>query len=181
MADPLKARSRFLSGVLRHNDPPIGVKYDRQGWVDISELLAAAAAHGTVISREELDFVVENNDKKRLTISPDGKRIRAAQGHSINVDLGLAVRLPPAVLYHGTVGKFIGAIRREGLRKMSRHAVHLSATRDTATIVGGRRGRAVVLVIDSFRMNQDGYTFEVSDNGVWLTEHVPLMYIRFPE
>lgn len=181
MIDSVKMRFRFLAGVLRHNSPPIGVTHDRQGWVGVTELLAAAAAHGVVMSREELDFVVDNNDKKRLTISTDGTRIRAAQGHSIDVDLRLAVRVPPTVLYHGTVGKFIGDIRTEGLRKMSRHAVHLSATRETATIVGGRRGRAGVLMIEAFRMNRDGYTFEVSDNGVWLTEHVPAEYIRFPE
>lgn len=154
---------------------------DKQGWVDVSELLAKAAAAGTAISVDELKDIVAQNDKKRFVLSDDATRIRAAQGHSIEVDLKLPVKTPPPVLYHGTVGKFIGAIRKEGLKPMNRHDVHLSPDKETATRVAIRRGKPVILVIETYPLLRDGYQFRVSDNGVWLVGEVPAKYIRFPE
>ncbi|MEU2064640.1 RNA 2'-phosphotransferase [Streptomyces sp. NPDC013455] len=169
--------SKYLSRHLRHQPGRIGLTPDPGGWVEIDALLAAATAHGFRFTREELDHVVATNDKQRFVIE-DG-RIRASQGHSIEVDLGLPPATPPPHLYHGTVPARLAAIRAEGLRPMNRHAVHLSADRETATRVGARRGRPVVLTVDSGTMHRDGHVFHLSANGVWLTAAVPPQYLRF--
>ncbi|MFI6009313.1 RNA 2'-phosphotransferase [Streptomyces sp. NPDC051243] len=171
--------SKYLSKHLRHQPERIGLILDEGGWVEIDTLIAAAAAHGFRFSREELDQVVAANDKKRFAI--EGNRIRASQGHSIDVDLGLPPATPPPYLYHGTVAPNLDAIRSEGLKPMNRHDVHLSADRETATRVGARRGRPVVLCVDADAMHRDGHVFHVSANGVWLTKAVPPEYLRFPE
>ncbi|MFI2431701.1 RNA 2'-phosphotransferase [Streptomyces sp. NPDC018693] len=170
--------SKYLSKHLRHQPERIGLTLDEGGWVEIDALIAAAAAHGFRFTRQELDHVVAANDKKRFAV--EGTRIRASQGHSVDVDLGLPPATPPAYLYHGTVARFLDAIRAEGLRPMNRHAVHLSAERETATRVGARRGRPVVLAVDAGAMHRDGHVFHVSANGVWLTTAVPPEYLRFP-
>ncbi|WP_327316312.1 RNA 2'-phosphotransferase [Streptomyces sp. NBC_01235] len=171
--------SKYLSKHLRHQPERIGLTLDEAGWVEIDELIAACAAHGFPFTRDELDHVVAANDKKRFAI--DGTRIRASQGHSVDVDLGLPSATPPAYLYHGTVARNLDAIRTEGLRPMNRHDVHLSSDRETATRVGARRGRPVVLSVDAGAMHRDGHVFHVSANGVWLTKAVPPRYLRFPE
>ncbi|MFJ4619654.1 RNA 2'-phosphotransferase [Streptomyces sp. NPDC088812] len=171
--------SKYLSKHLRHQPERIGLRLDDGGWVEIETLIAAAAAHGFPITRDELDHVVAANDKKRFAV--EGTRIRASQGHSIEVDLGLPPATPPPDLYHGTTDRCLEAIRAEGLRPMNRHDVHLSPDRETATRVGARRGRPVVLSVDAGAMHHDGYVFHVSANGVWLTKAVPPRYLRFPE
>ncbi|MER6382281.1 RNA 2'-phosphotransferase [Streptomyces sp. NPDC001250] len=171
--------SKYLSKHLRHQPERIGLTLDPAGWVEIDTLIAAAAAHGFRITREELDHVVATNDKRRFAI--EGSRIRASQGHSIEVDLGLPPATPPPYLYHGTVARSLDAIRADGLRPMNRHDVHLSADRETATRVGARRGRPVVLTVDAGAMHRDGHIFRVSANGVWLTRAVPPRYLRFPD
>ncbi|GIH91826.1 RNA 2'-phosphotransferase [Planobispora siamensis] len=171
--------SKYLAKHLRHQPERIGIELDAQGWVQVDTLLAAAAAHGFPISPEELEQVVADNDKRRYAIE-DG-RIRASQGHSVPVELDLPVAEPPAFLYHGTVARNVAAIRAEGLRPMSRHHVHLSPDRETATRVGSRRGRPVVLAVDAGAMHAAGHEFHLSANGVWLVGHVPPPFIRFPD
>lgn len=179
MRPELVNKSRQLARVLRHKPALWGVKLDREGWCQVEDLLAGAVSHGQDFSAEELLEIVETNDKGRFTLSPDGLRIRAAQGHSVPVDLKLRTAVPPPVLYHGTVRKLLPAIRREGLRPMKRHAVHLSETKEAATAVGGRRGVAVVLIVDSYAMNRDGLRFQQAENGVWLVDAVPIRYLNF--
>ncbi|MCK8433847.1 RNA 2'-phosphotransferase [Streptomyces sp. D2-8] len=171
--------SKYLSKHLRHQPERIGLTLDEAGWVEIDTLIAAAATHGFRFTRDELDHVVATNDKRRFAV--EGTRIRASQGHSVEVDLGLSPATPPAYLYHGTIAGSLDAIRAEGLRPMNRHAVHLSPDRETATRVGARRGRPVVLAVDAGAMHRDGHVFQVSANGVWLTQAVPARYLRFPE
>ncbi|WP_217142274.1 RNA 2'-phosphotransferase [Streptomyces sp. AC627_RSS907] len=170
--------SKYLSKHLRHQPGRIGLTLNEAGWVEIDTLIAAAAAHGFPFTREELDHVVATNDKRRFAI--EGTRIRASQGHSVDVVLGLPTATPPPYLYHGTVARNLGAIRSEGLRPMNRHDVHLSADRETAIRVGARRGRPVVLSVDAAAMHRDGHVFHVSANGVWLTQAVPPQYLRLP-
>lgn len=169
--------SKFLSYVLRHKPDAIGVELDEAGWIDIDLLLEECAAHGTAISRVQLDEVVATSDKQRFAISDDGRRIRASQGHSVEVALAYESCTPPDVLFHGTVERVLPAIRAGGLRKMQRHHVHLSVDEETASMVGQRRGRPVILRIDARRMHVDGHRFFISANGVWLTEKVPPEYI----
>ncbi|GAA4076760.1 RNA 2'-phosphotransferase [Nonomuraea soli] len=170
--------SKYLAKHLRHEPERIGLTLDEGGWVTVDTLLEAAGAHGFPITRDELDHVVNTNDKRRYIIT--GERIRASQGHSVEVELGLEAVRPPAILYHGTVGRSLPAIRDEGLRAMSRHHVHLSPDRETAVRVGSRRGVAVVLVVDAGAMHAAGHPFYLSANGVWLTDLVPAEYLRFP-
>ncbi|GLX01475.1 RNA 2'-phosphotransferase [Microtetraspora sp. NBRC 16547] len=170
--------SKYLAKHLRHQPERIGIELDARGWVDVEALLAASAAHGFPISRAELERVVADNDKRRYVI--EGERIRASQGHSVPVDLDLPLTTPPAFLYHGTIGRSVAAIRAQGLRPMGRHHVHLSPDRATATRVGARRGWPVVLVVDAAAMRAAGHEFRVSANGVWLVDHVPPAFIRFP-
>ena len=179
--NPLTQLSRFLSFVLRHDPGSIGLALDPQGWVDIDLLLAQSRAHGEAVSRELIEAVVATSPKQRFAISDDGRRIRASQGHSVAVDLGYEPSEPPELLFHGTAGANLAAIRAGGLQKRSRHHVHLSADVDTARAVGQRHGPPVVLRIASGRMHRDGHAFLRSANGVWLVEHVPPEYIEFPE
>jgi putative RNA 2'-phosphotransferase len=168
--------SRFLSRHLRHKPGDIGLVLDDGGWVDVDVLLEACARHGIVLTKAELEDVVSNSDKQRFAL--EGNRIRANQGHTVEVDLGLAVRRPPAVLYHGTVSASLATIRAEGLKPMGRHDVHLSSDVDTATKVGSRRGKPVVLTVQAEAMHQAGYEFRVSDNGVWLVAEVPPQFLQ---
>ena len=173
--------SRFLSYVLRHNPDAIGLTLDRQGWAKVDELLERARAAGVPLDRATLRRVVAENDKQRFALSPDGERIRARQGHSIPVDLGLPPAQPPEFLYHGTARPNLPSIRRQGLLRGKRHHVHLSPDEATALQVGRRHGEPVVLRIRAGKMHRDGYRFYLTENRVWLTEHVPPRYIDFPD
>jgi putative RNA 2'-phosphotransferase len=170
--------SKFLSKYLRHEPTALGLSLEPGGWVAVEALLAGAGKIGFPISREELDQVVAESDKQRFSFDETGTKIRANQGHSTEVDLQLKEVEPPEQLFHGTVDRFLDAILAEGLKKMDRHDVHLSKDMETATKVGQRRGKPAILVIDSSRMAADGFKFRVSDNGIWLTDHVPPKYIR---
>lgn len=175
----LAGTSRYLAYVLRHHPDAIGVELDRHGWIEVDELLAALDRHGRPMTRELLDEVVAGTDKRRFEL--ENGRIRAAQGHSLPVDLDLPAVTPPPVLYHGTVARFLGRIRADGLEPGRRTHVHLSADRQTASTVGARRGRPVILTIDAAGMHRDGFTFHCAVNGVWLTRHVPPRWITAPE
>lgn len=170
--------SKFLSLHLRHTPAAIGLVLQEGGWVDVAELLAACAKHGTPITPTELKALVAGNDKQRFTFDAEGTRIRAQQGHSVAVDLQLVPAAPPAMLYHGTVPAELPAIRREGLQKMSRHHVHLSPDEETARRVGTRRGKPVLLLVNSAALHAAGGVFYQSGNGVWLVEQVPPQYLR---
>ena len=177
MTDDLTALSRFLAYVLRHHPAAIGVDLDQGGWISIDTLLGAAEHHGHSIDPDTLDQILTTMDKRRFE-TRDGK-VRAAQGHSIPVDLELSPRKPPALLYHGTVERFLARIRTEGLTPRSRTHVHLSPDPGTATVVGARRGDPVILAIRALAMHQDGHTFYQAANGVWLTDRVPPEWIHF--
>lgn len=169
--------SRYLSKHLRHQPERLGLTPEPGGWVGVDELLAACARNGMRISRAQLDEVVAENDKKRFSFDEAGAKIRANQGHSVEVDLQLEPAIPPDVLYHGTGHQTADAIREGGLVKMRRHHVHLSRDVETATRVGARHGRPVVFAVDAKAMQADGYVFYVSDNGVWLVDEVPPRYL----
>jgi putative RNA 2'-phosphotransferase len=175
------ATSKFLSWVLRHAPGEVGLTLDAQGWVTIDDLLAAAAAHGRKLSRADLDEIVAWNPKQRFALSDDHTRIRANQGHSVDVELGYEPATPPEHLFHGTVTAALPDIRAIGLHRMSRHHVHLSADAATARTVGLRRGHPIVLIVAANRMHRDGHAFFLSANGVWLTEHVPPPYLQIPD
>jgi putative RNA 2'-phosphotransferase len=175
-----KRISKFLSLILRHEPERVGLKLDGAGWVSVQELLQAVNKHGVALSVEQLRALVASSDKQRFALSPDGERIRASQGHSIEVDLQYEPQTPPELLYHGTPDRFLDPIRAQGLLKMERHHVHLSPDCETASHVGARRGKPVVLVVRAGEMHRAGHIFYRSANGVWLVEHVPASFIEFP-
>ena len=170
--------SKFLSLILRHKPETVGLTLSPEGWVDTDKLLAQMGTHGVKLTFEELNYIVETNDKQRFSFNPEKTEIRANQGHSVNIDLGLIALAPPEVLYHGTATRFLVAIEKDGLKKMKRNHVHLTASLDTATLVGRRHGKLALLKIDAYKMNRDGFQFFLSDNGVWLTDNVPFAYIQ---
>ena len=166
---------------IRHDPDHLGLELDPAGWCDVTALLEACRSAGHLLDRETLEQVVAGNDKQRFALSPDGSRIRARQGHSVPVELGLEPRTPPELLYQGTVERFLESIRREGLRPMGRHHVHLSADVATAEAVGRRRGKPVILVVRAAALAEEGHEFFLTENGVWLTDRVPTEFLVFPD
>lgn len=180
MANPkLIETSKFLSYVLRHEPEAIGVKLDEQGWASVDELVRQAAISGQYLDEALVEEVVQTSDKKRFTLSEDGLRIRAAQGHSItSVNIDHIEAVPPVVLYHGTAARSLASIRREGLRAGTRHHVHLSSDEATALRVGARHGKPVILLVRADRMHATGFKFFQSYNGIWLTASVPPQFLE---
>jgi len=176
MTTNIVATSRFLSYILRHRPDTIGVHLDEGGWIPVDTLLNALAHHGRPITREMINQLAAGTDKRRFEITND--RIRAAQGHSLQVDLHLPPVAPPSLLYHGTVQRFLARIRDEGLQPRGRTHVHLSADPQSAASVGARRGHPTVLIVDAAGMHRQGYNFYQAANGVWLTKHVPPRWLN---
>lgn len=181
--DELTDVSKFLSLVLRHQPEVIDLRLDENGWADVDELLqkmsiSRQSSGKSAVDRAKLNEVVRTNDKQRFAFSPDGWKIRASQGHSVQVDLKLSPHNPPQFLYHGTIDSNLHSISVNGLQKMSRNHVHLSADTDTATKVAQRYGKPKILRVKALDMKNDGFDFFKSDNGVWLTDYVPSKYVE---
>ncbi len=172
--------SKFLSLILRHRPEKLGIQLDEGGWTDFDELVAAAKSKNIHITREKIEIIVAQDDKQRYSLSDDGERIRANQGHSINISLGLEAIAPPKILYHGTAERFIAGIQKNGLQKKRRTHVHLSGDEETAIKVGQRHGKPVVLIVHAREMHAKGYAFYQAANGVWLTENIPAEFLTFP-
>ena len=172
--------SKFLSLVLRHEPERVGLKLGEAGWVGVEELLQAVNRHGVSLTLDQLKHIVATSDKKRFAFSEDGLRIRASQGHSVEVDLQYPPQMPPETLYHGTAMRFLDSIRLNGLQKMERHDVHLSAETKLTVQVGSRHGKPALLTIRAGDMHRAAFVFRCSANGVWLVDHVPPQFIQFP-
>ena len=171
--------SKFLSLVLRHSPQTIHLNMDKNGWVEINELIHNAKQYKEIyLNTDLIKTIVETNDKQRFIISDDGERIRANQGHSIKIDLELKSETPPDVLYHGTASRFLDDIMKYGLKPMSRQYVHLSATEEIALEVGKRHGKPIILCINAKEMHEENYNFYLSKNKIWLTNEVPAKYIK---
>lgn len=175
----VKKLSKFLSLVLRHQPETIGLSLDEGGWAEVEELIQKSRSQQLELDFGKLSYIVESNDKQRFSFSPDLQKIRARQGHSIPVNLGLVAQEPPCLLFHGTATRNVDAIQQKGLIKGARHHVHLSTERETALKVGRRYGKPVILQINAGEMYKEGFVFYCSENGVWLTDHVPTQYIEF--
>lgn len=176
MSDSVRI-SKFLSLVLRHQPQAARLTLDSAGWVAVDDLLRGCASAGVRITRAQLEEIVAQSDKQRFAFNEDRTRVRANQGHSVEVDLAYSPAVPPDVLYHGTADRLLDAIRAQGLLKGRRHHVHLSVERATAVAVGRRHGRPVVFIVAAGAMHRAGHAFFRSANGVWLTEHVPASFL----
>lgn len=168
-----KKISKRLSYVLRHDPASIGVELDDAGWIGVDTLLSALGVAGRRVTHEKLSIVVADSDKQRFEFSEDRTRIRARQGHSVEVDLGYKPAVPPDVLFHGTARHNVESINDTGLSKGKRHHVHMSTDKQTMLDVGGRHGKPILVSIDAKAMHEAGHEFFVTGNNVWLTEHVP--------
>lgn len=172
-----RKHSKRLSYLLRHAPDEAGLTLVDGGWVAIDVLLSGLSQKGWGMTREQLQLVVDTNDKKRFTISEDGLRIRAAQGHSVKIKSDLVATAPPEILFHGTATRFLDQILEQGLSPMSRQHVHLSLDVATARNVGGRHGKPVILQVAAAEMHAAGIAFYCADNGVWLTDVVEPQYL----
>lgn len=170
--------SKFLSLILRHKPYLIGLRLDENGWADVDELIEKVRATGKDLDLNTLEHIVETNDKKRFSFNEDQTKIRANQGHSIGVDLGLKPQVPPDLLYHGTAEKNISSILNIGLHKRNRHHVHLSSNEETAMQVGKRHGKPVIFEVAAGNMFRKGFIFYLSANGVWLVDAVPAEFLE---
>ncbi len=178
MNTKLVSTSKFLSLILRHKPEKIGLTLDEAGWANVPELIERCNKHGHKLTLALLEEIVSTNEKQRFAFNADKSRIRANQGHSIDVDLQLTPKVPPAMLYHGTATRFLDSIRQQGLIAGNRQHVHLSADHETALKVGQRHGKPIVLEVQSGAMHAAGIAFYQSENGVWLTGHVPASYLN---
>ena len=170
--------SKFLSLVLRHQPEIIGIQLDQNGWADVAELIEKSNNYGVKFDKETLNHIVETNAKKRFAFNDTFDKIRASQGHSIEIDLGYTNQMPPKILYHGTGEKSVQSIIDTGLEKRSRQHVHLSSDIETAIKVGERHGVPFVFKVLAEQMYSDNFQFFISDNGVWLTDNVPTKYLK---
>lgn len=167
-------KGKFLCLVLRHKPEEIDLKIDKHGWANVNELLTKAK----FISLDELNEIVETNNKKRFEFNDDKSLIRACQGHSIDVEMNYKPQTPPDILYHGTASRFLDSIFKNGILKGNRQYVHLSLNKEIALDVGKRHGKPVILLVDSKQMFEDGIEFYCSNNGVWLTDYVDKKYFK---
>lgn len=175
----LKKTSVFISLILRHKPDVIGISLDEHGWANVQELINGINKTGKYsIDMPMLEEIVRNDNKQRYSFNEDTSKIRANQGHSINVDVELKKTVPPEVLHHGTGEKYVESINAEGLKPKSRLYVHLSKDVETAVTVGSRHGKSVVYTVASGEMHRQGYTFYLSENGVWLTKNVPVDFMK---
>ena len=175
--DDLKRMGKYVSMLLRHHPEEAGVILDEHGWTDVDDLIQKVQPRYP-LTDEILHQLAFGKDKQRYEFSEDGKRIRAVHGHSVEVDLGYEESRPPAVLYHGSATKYQESIEEKGLLKMERQFVHLSERIEQAEEVGRRHGKLVLYSIDADGMFNDGYKFYRSTSGVWLTDHVPVQYLK---
>lgn len=170
--------SKFLSFVLRHRPEEIGLHLDEHGWASVPELIRCAKESGIYLDETRLREIVESDAKCRYALTDDGQRVRANQGHSVRIDLGLEPVRPPVLLFHGTATRFVQEILAKGLQPMGRLHVHLSADEETAVKVGKRHGKPTVLRIKAEEMWKAGGKFYQAENGVWLTEAVEARFIE---
>ena len=174
-----KETSKFISLILRHKPETIGITLDEHGWANVQEMINGInASSNHHLDEKMLEEIARTDEKQRYAFNADHTLIRANQGHSIPVDVELEKRTPPAVLYHGTGEKYTASIEAQGLLPKSRLYVHLSADLETARKVGSRHGQPVIYEVDCVAMDVDGYSFYLSANKVWLTEVVPVKYLK---
>jgi putative RNA 2'-phosphotransferase len=174
-------KEKFLTLILRHQPEVVGITLDQQGWANVSALVKGIQQKYPDFDDAALRYIVDNSEKKRFEYRNDTRTaIRACQGHSVKIDLGLPTIVPPDTLWHGTVSRNWTAIKYDGIKSMSRTHVQLSEDKGTAENVGARHGDDVVLIlVDAKGMHDAGHEFTKSTNGVWLVKHVPPLFVMW--
>lgn len=168
--------SRFVSGALRHFPDDAEIELDAKGWTDVDALADAVVRKYDWARREHLAAVLATDPKGRF--ERRGDLVRAAYGHSVEVDLGATDDPVPDTLYHGTAPRNLDAVREEGLRPMGRAEVHLSETVEAAVEVGSRHATdPVVLTVDAAGMLSDGREIHRRGEETYTTDRVPPEYL----
>ena len=178
MSNKERKLSKFISLLLRHKPEVAGIKLDKYGFALVDELIEGINKTGRFIDMQLLEKIVAEDNKQRYSFNPCKTKIRANQGHSLKVDVELTEKKPPKLLFHGTAERFMKSILEKGILKQNRQYVHLSSDMDTAKAVGERHGKLAMIVVDAEQMYKDGYKFYISANNVWLTDTVPVKYIK---
>lgn len=169
--------SKFLALILRHKPEELGLTLDNQGWCNVDKLVRAFQSKFEGFTMETLEEIVNTDNKGRYAFNEDKTLIRAVQGHStkaVNIDFEEVDWSDVADgVYHGTGEKYLDSIKKDGIIPKSRNYVHLSGDVKTATNVGARHGKPVILHIKSDMMKSKGINLYRSENGVYLVEKVP--------
>ena len=86
----MKETSIFLSLILRHKPSAAGITLDGHGWANVDELIDGVNATGRyTLDMAKLEEIVRTDNKQRYSFNEDKTKIRANQGHSIQVDVEL--------------------------------------------------------------------------------------------
>ena len=175
--------SKLVSALLRHIPWEAGLRLDEEGWVSVDELAEAIKTRWRNrqayqwVTREHIVALALLDPKGRFQLSSDGRRIRAAYGHSIRVKLGykaLNHTNAPGTLYHGTVVERVNQILREGLKPMRRIMVHLTPYIEDAIETARRHGpRVVVLKVDTRCLYEKKIPLYKASERVYLAPYVP--------
>lgn len=171
-------QSKYIALLLRHKPEVGGLTLNEHGWCDSNALVNAVKKEFGKFELKDLEEIVRTDNKQRYSFNEDKSKIRANQGHSVQVDVELKEIIPQDILYHGTATRFVEAIRMQGLKPMSRLYVHLSKDYKTAFTVGKRHGSPFIFEVDAKQMIADGFKFYESENGVILTKVVPSKYLK---
>ncbi len=175
----IKRASKTFSHALRHAPEALNLRMDAQGWVMVDELLLQFSKKHFGITFQDLEKIVAENNKKRFAFNEDFTKIRASQGHSLDfVQMDYVPVEPPEVLYHGTGTNTVAIIKEEGIKKLTRQYVHLSQDTETANNVGSRHGKPFIFTVLAKKMHEAGHLFFQSENGVWLTDFVPIEFLK---
>lgn len=181
MTTRLTDLSRTVSHALRHEPWLYELELDDEGWVEVTDLLAALhqEQRWSTITISDLEQMIATASKQRHELSHG--RIRARYGHSTPQRIHHEPSIPPATLFHGTSRQSHDAIRRYGLRLMGRQFVHLSTDQHTAHAVGSRKdSHPIILTIDATLAHTAGIRFFHGNDQVWLSESIPPHFIHHP-
>ncbi|ELY50542.1 RNA 2'-phosphotransferase [Natronococcus jeotgali] len=173
--------STYASGALRHFPEDAGLELDERGWASLEALVAAVEKKYDWVGPEHVAAVVATDPKGRFerTAGDGDDRVRAAYGHSVDIDLEPSDAPVPDELYHGTDPSNLASIRGSGLRPMSRQHVHLSASPEVARRVGRRHASdPVVLVVDAAGMLADERRIAKRGRETYTTDRVPPAYLE---
>ena len=144
--------SKKLSWLLRHGAEKEGLSLDSAGYANVQDVLANRNLKSLKVTFDEIKECVEDNDKKRFTMTPisdpeasvEGQTalpsnkpsdylIRANQGHSLKIESeGLLKPITeenlPQNVIHGTNKAALKLILASGgLKPMGRNHVHFAA------------------------------------------------------
>ena len=172
-----KRISKKMAYVLRHKAHAFGLYPDKEGFVEINQLVKVLKKWFANISESTIHHIVGSDPKGRYEIK--GNLIRARYGHSYEVSLNYDEDTESELFYHATVRRNLEHIFRKGLLPMKRKYVHLSLSPEDAIEVGRRHGKDVVLlIIDSSCLREHGIKVLKASKKIRIASYIPSKCIR---